>query len=119
MFNHSIALQCRDYVHRIGRTGRAGASGLAVTLVSGSDARLVGDTLKSSSEDRAGSYRNTTMTAPRAISATAAHGAEGADRTTAQRRLCHRRGRREPRNEPRGAANPRDYRGFPPCRGVA
>jgi ATP-dependent RNA helicase RhlE len=30
-------------VHRIGRTGRAGASGLAVTLVSGSDARLVAD----------------------------------------------------------------------------
>ena len=30
-------------MHRIGRTGRAGASGLAVTLVSGSDARLVAD----------------------------------------------------------------------------
>jgi len=30
-------------VHRIGRTGRAGASGLAVTFVSGSDARLVAD----------------------------------------------------------------------------
>jgi hypothetical protein len=30
-------------VHRIGRTGRAGASGLAVTFVSGSDGRLVAD----------------------------------------------------------------------------
>ena len=32
-----------DYVHRIGRTGRAGASGLAVTFVSASDGRLVAD----------------------------------------------------------------------------
>ncbi len=32
-----------DYVHRIGRTGRAGASGLAVTLVASSDTRLVAD----------------------------------------------------------------------------
>jgi superfamily II DNA/RNA helicase len=30
-------------VHRIGRTGRAGASGLALTLVSREDIRLVGD----------------------------------------------------------------------------
>jgi superfamily II DNA/RNA helicase len=30
-------------VHRIGRTGRAGASGLAVTLVDRDDARLVAD----------------------------------------------------------------------------
>jgi superfamily II DNA/RNA helicase len=30
-------------VHRIGRTGRAGASGLAISFVSGRDSRLVGD----------------------------------------------------------------------------
>ncbi|MEI6859382.1 MAG: DEAD/DEAH box helicase [Shewanella sp.] len=32
-----------DYVHRIGRTGRAGASGLAVSLVSGDESKLLRD----------------------------------------------------------------------------
>jgi ATP-dependent RNA helicase RhlE len=43
VFNFDVPFNAEDYVHRIGRTGRAGASGLAVTLVSASDARLVGD----------------------------------------------------------------------------
>jgi len=43
VFNFDVPFNAEDYVHRIGRTGRAGASGLAVTLVSSSDARLVGD----------------------------------------------------------------------------
>ena len=43
VFNFDVPFNAEDYVHRIGRTGRAGASGLAVTFVSKSDARLVGD----------------------------------------------------------------------------
>jgi superfamily II DNA/RNA helicase len=43
VFNFDVPFNAEDYVHRIGRTGRAGASGLAVTLVSPSDMRLVGD----------------------------------------------------------------------------
>ena len=43
VFNFDVPFNAEDYVHRIGRTGRAGASGLAVTLVSPSDARLVAD----------------------------------------------------------------------------
>jgi len=43
VFNFDVPFNAEDYVHRIGRTGRAGASGLAVTLVSRDDARLVGD----------------------------------------------------------------------------
>jgi superfamily II DNA/RNA helicase len=44
VFNFDVPFNAEDYVHRIGRTGRAGASGLAVTLVSGgNDARLVVD----------------------------------------------------------------------------
>jgi superfamily II DNA/RNA helicase len=38
-----VPFNAEDYVHRIGRTGRAGASGLAVTLVARDDMRLVGD----------------------------------------------------------------------------
>jgi ATP-dependent RNA helicase RhlE len=43
VFNFDVPFNAEDYVHRIGRTGRAGASGLAVSLVSSSDQRLVAD----------------------------------------------------------------------------
>jgi superfamily II DNA/RNA helicase len=44
VFNFDIPFNAEDYIHRIGRTGRAGASGLAVSFVSGgNDARLVAD----------------------------------------------------------------------------
>jgi superfamily II DNA/RNA helicase len=43
VFNFDVPFNAEDYVHRIGRTGRAGASGLAVTLVTRDDVRLVSD----------------------------------------------------------------------------
>ena len=43
VFNFDIPFNAEDYVHRIGRTGRAGASGLAVSLVTGHDGKLMGD----------------------------------------------------------------------------
>jgi superfamily II DNA/RNA helicase len=43
VFNFDVPFNAEDYVHRIGRTGRAGASGLAITLVTRDDARLVAD----------------------------------------------------------------------------
>jgi superfamily II DNA/RNA helicase len=43
VFNFDVPFHAEDYVHRIGRTGRAGASGLAVTMVTRSDARQVGE----------------------------------------------------------------------------
>jgi ATP-dependent RNA helicase RhlE len=43
VFNFDVPFNAEDYVHRIGRTGRAGASGLALTLVSRDDTRLVSD----------------------------------------------------------------------------
>ena len=43
VFNFDVPFNAEDYVHRIGRTARAGASGLAVTLVTRDDSRLVSD----------------------------------------------------------------------------
>ncbi len=43
VFNFDVPFNAEDYVHRIGRTGRAGASGLAVTMVTKADGRLMGD----------------------------------------------------------------------------
>ncbi|MBI5275934.1 MAG: DEAD/DEAH box helicase [Burkholderiales bacterium] len=43
VFNYDVPFNPEDYIHRIGRTGRAGAEGLAITLVSPGDGRLVAD----------------------------------------------------------------------------
>ncbi|GAA0751556.1 DEAD/DEAH box helicase [Ideonella azotifigens] len=43
VFNFDVPFNAEDYVHRIGRTGRAGASGVAITLVTRDDTRLIGD----------------------------------------------------------------------------
>jgi superfamily II DNA/RNA helicase len=43
VFNFDVPFNAEDYIHRIGRTGRAGASGLAITLVTRDDSRLVAD----------------------------------------------------------------------------
>lgn len=37
VFNYDVPMSADDYVHRIGRTGRAGLSGRAYTLISGED----------------------------------------------------------------------------------
>ena len=43
VFNFDLPFNAEDYVHRIGRTGRAGASGIAISFVAPSDGRLVTD----------------------------------------------------------------------------
>ncbi|MEN9842443.1 MAG: hypothetical protein RLZZ612_272 [Pseudomonadota bacterium] len=43
VFNVDLPFNAEDYVHRIGRTGRAGASGLAVSLVTPSDTKLLAE----------------------------------------------------------------------------
>ena len=58
VFNFDVPYNAEDYVHRIGRTARAGASGLAITLVSRDDSRLVADIEKlHRQEDRARAAR--------------------------------------------------------------
>jgi ATP-dependent RNA helicase RhlE len=43
VINYDLPYNAEDYVHRIGRTGRAGASGDAISLYSDKDARLLID----------------------------------------------------------------------------
>jgi superfamily II DNA/RNA helicase len=44
--NYELPPNAEDYVHRIGRTGRAGASGEAISLVDGDEERLLQDVEK-------------------------------------------------------------------------
>ena len=43
VINFDLPMVAEDYIHRIGRTGRAGAEGLAVSLVAHDEARLLRD----------------------------------------------------------------------------
>jgi superfamily II DNA/RNA helicase len=42
VFNYDVPWQPDDYIHRIGRTGRAGATGVAITLATAADADQLG-----------------------------------------------------------------------------
>jgi superfamily II DNA/RNA helicase len=41
VFNYDVPWHPDDYVHRIGRTGRAGKTGIAITMVTGADAESI------------------------------------------------------------------------------
>ncbi|GAA6140475.1 DEAD/DEAH box helicase [Hydrogenophaga sp. 5NK40-0174] len=43
VFNFGLPMKAEDYTHRIGRTGRAGRSGLAITFAEFRDRRRIGD----------------------------------------------------------------------------
>lgn len=43
VFNYDVPLDVESYIHRIGRTGRAGEKGLAITLIAPKDRRELGD----------------------------------------------------------------------------
>ncbi len=43
VINYDLPYSPEDYVHRIGRTGRAGASGMALSIMSSEDGRLLAD----------------------------------------------------------------------------
>ncbi|WP_391573041.1 DEAD/DEAH box helicase [Cohnella sp.] len=43
VFNYDVPLDVESYIHRIGRTGRAGEKGLAITLIAPKDRREFGD----------------------------------------------------------------------------
>jgi superfamily II DNA/RNA helicase len=43
VINYDLPYNAEDYIHRIGRTGRAGASGVALSLMTGEDERLLAE----------------------------------------------------------------------------
>ena len=43
VFNYGLPMKAEDYTHRIGRTGRAGRDGLAITFAEFRDRRRIGD----------------------------------------------------------------------------
>ena len=43
VINHELPFSAEDFIHRIGRTGRAGSSGDAIALVDDSEKRLLED----------------------------------------------------------------------------
>ena len=119
VFNFDVPFNAEDYVHRIGRTGRAGASGLAVTLVSGSDARLVADIEKllktkldiealEYDEDRPNIQQQGRINDGRRAWREAGESAEPRNDAARRDAAPRERERREPRE-------PREYRGFRPA----
>ncbi len=50
VFNYDVPWQADDYVHRIGRTGRAGKSGFSASLVSGDDFKALAEIEKITGE---------------------------------------------------------------------
>ncbi len=46
VINYDLPYSPEDYIHRIGRTGRAGASGVALSLMTGEDERLLAEIQK-------------------------------------------------------------------------
>ena len=119
VFNFDVPFNAEDYVHRIGRTGRAGASGLAVTLVSGSDARLVADIEKllktkldiealEYDEDRPNIQQQGRINDGRRAWREAGESSEPRNDAARRDAAPRERERREPRE-------PREYRGFRPA----
>ncbi|MGV0959428.1 MAG: DEAD/DEAH box helicase [Limnohabitans sp.] len=105
VFNFDVPFNAEDYVHRIGRTGRAGASGLAVTLVSPSDTRLVGDIEKL--------IKKKLEVESLQLDDRARSGGERSERERSDERPRGRayEGRRREEFDPRDAIEPRERRG--------
>jgi len=90
VFNFDAPWHPDDYVHRIGRTGRAGATGKAFTLITDEDA-----------ENIANIEKLTGQTIPRIEGAKAEAPAPRAERPAREERGSGRRGERAPRERDR------------------
>ncbi len=83
VFNFDLPFNSEDYVHRIGRTGRAGASGLAISFVTPSDARLLTDIEKLTKQK---ADLKTWRAEPRPVREESHRAARGSSSTAAPRR---------------------------------
>jgi superfamily II DNA/RNA helicase len=82
VINHELPYNAEDFIHRIGRTGRAGSTGDAIALVDASEKRLLDDIEKlmkrkldvkplpdsTPSQSRASSSRDSSSSAPAKMS---------------------------------------------------
>jgi superfamily II DNA/RNA helicase len=116
VFNFDVPFHAEDYVHRIGRTGRAGATGIAITLATEDDAENVAEVEKLIGQKipRAALRRDEPKRAPKPAAEPQPE-AEAAPEVAAPPREARaprrdrderppeprREPRREPRNEPR------------------
>ncbi len=107
VINYDLPYNAEDYVHRIGRTGRAGASGEAISLYSDKDARLLADIEKLIKQ----------KLTPKAIDGFSPRGARGGDRYERSDRGVDRGSDRSAdRGHDRGSRSDRPQRSGPPPR---
>ncbi len=118
VFNHDVPWHPDDYVHRIGRTGRAGATGVAITLVTSADEeaianiqKLTGHTINTLEGTAQPSLPDSAEDAPKSRSRTRKPKTDAAS-APAEAPV------REPRpaRDPRPAREPRSPRAAPPSR---
>ncbi len=83
VINYDLPYNAEDYVHRIGRTGRAGASGDAISLCSDKDTRLLADIEKLIKRKLAPQVLEGFSRRPHASSRTAASTPRDRDRSSA------------------------------------
>ncbi len=103
--NYDLPMVAEDYIHRIGRTGRAGAEGLAVSLVTQDEARLLRDIRRLLKQDIA--IENVEGFAPhRALNLDAPGSSRPNQNKAAPRKQTHaRRPHSQAPNKPHAAAN--------------
>jgi len=118
VFNYDIPLDVESYIHRIGRTGRAGESGLAITLYAAKDRQAlaeiedgIGMTLERRTEDgsrQAAASRDASRTGRGSRSSTQRSGQHQGDKASNARR--DRVGKEKDGSSRRTRSNDRDQR---------
>jgi ATP-dependent RNA helicase RhlE len=108
VINYDLPYNAEDYVHRIGRTGRAGASGDAISLCSDKDARLLQDIEKL--------IRTKLAPVPLEGFAPRPHAGERAAGERSERRPRREEGGRESSSREARTAAPRSASGYAPRR---